>query len=139
MIIAALLLAVCVPSKVSDGRGGQTVWAPVVQWDQPQGTVPTVAYSLYYNQIGGTPQLVVDLPCDLDQDVNPAVRTCRGLDFGAALQRYCVGCHPLEEYEFAVKSKAADGTRSTAFSNTVQICFPAVCPIDHGYTPGTCN
>jgi len=108
---------------------------PVITWDQvPDADLK--GYSLYYNEPGGTPQLVRDIPCVWDDRSDPPdgikeTRTCLGPDVWLALQREG-NFTPGRAYEFRVKALDMDGNRSAEYSNVLTVCFRPLCAIRTG-------
>jgi hypothetical protein len=124
--------AACIPLPICADNGNVSPCAtptPTFQWDQV-ADLDLAGYSLYYNEPGGVPQLLVDLPCewyDVNQDGTPDTRACRGADFGIPAQRYCQSCQPFTDYEFRVKAYDIEGTRSIGFSTIDHACFSPLC------------
>ena len=142
-MIAALLLAVIACTPLPTCTVPVTVSpcatpTPVVQWSNVTDA-DLSGYELYWrNAGGGIFGLLARLPCewyDTDDDpLTPPAISCRGADFAVPLQRYCPGCTPNNEYEFAVKAYDTGGLSSLAYSNIVTICFSPIC-----VAPGPCS
>ena len=132
MILAALLLAaVCTPLATYSPT-------PTITWDHVVHD-DLAGYSIWYNEPGGVPQKIRDIPCvwlDLSDppDGIKEYRFCRGPDGFEALQRER-DWTPLTAYEIRVKTYDAAGNVSTDFSNVLSVCFSKLC------TPATkpCN
>jgi hypothetical protein len=108
---------------------------PVVTWD-PVPDVDLAGYSIFYNETGGVPQKIRDLPCemrDTNDDGIAETRVCLGPDLWLALQREG-NFVPGTAYEFRVKAYDAEGHVSVNFSNVLNVCFRPLC-----VKPGPCN
>lgn len=131
-MLAALVLlaATCTPIRSCSATVTTSCASPtpVVLWDQiPDATL--AGYSVYYNAVGGTPQLLVDIPCsfyDSNADDLPDARFCRAPDLGTPMQRYCPGCAAFNAYEFRIKAYTLAGIRSLDYSSPLTVCFPPI-------------
>lgn len=139
MLAALLLAAACTPLPTCSPTltTGCETPTPVIAWDQvPDADLK--GYALYYNEPGGTPQLVRDIQCVWDDRSDPPdgakeTRTCLGPDVWLALQRegnYAPGV----AYEFRVKAYDTAGNLSVAYSNAISVCFRPLCA-----KPGPCS
>jgi hypothetical protein len=144
MLLSLLLAAACIPLQTctfwSDGTPQVTPCAsptPTIQWDQ-NVDFDLAGYDLFWRVAGsGSFGLLQRFPCDfddLDGDGTLETRWCRGADFAVPLQRYCPGCQPGQDYEFAVTAYDSSGLTSLAYSNVVSVCFSPICA-----APGPCN
>lgn len=107
------------------GSGPCATPTPVVMWDQlPDADL--FGYELYARVGGDTLAPVALFPCeylDTDDDGAPDFQSCRGANFGVALQRHL----PLiEEYEVAVKAVDNAMNRSLQFSIPITVCMPPI-------------
>ena len=105
---------------------------PVLTWD-PVPDADVAGYSIWYNEPGGTPQKLRDLPCEMHGVGADAVRMCRGPDIWTPLQREH-DFTPGVAYEFRVKAYDVAGNESLEWSNVVPVCFRPLC-----VRPGPCS
>lgn len=104
----------CLPDL--DNAGYTAV--PTLEWDLvPDAKV--VGYRVFYKQVGGVWQVLVDLPCDLDYD--GVTEVC---PHSFTTTRSCPTCKKFEEYSFCVKAFNNLGNFSTDCSNEVSVCIP---------------
>ena len=108
---------------------------PVIAWDSV-ADIDLAGYTLYYNEPGGVPQKIRDIPCEMrdhDGDGVAETRVCFGPDIWIALQREG-NFIPGTAYEFYVKAYDAEGHISSHFSNVLPVCFRPLC-----VKPGPCS
>lgn len=139
MITALLLLALCqpVPSCVDNGNVSPCATpTPVLVWDRVPDTQSSIVtgYKLYYRYPGGTPQLLVDLPCWPDDDGR---LYCYGPDLPYPVPRRSP--EELATVEYLVKASSLTGMISLDYSNAVSICLPAICKNTAASHGGLCS
>ena len=140
MILAALLLGVvCTPLRVCTPTitTACETPTPVFTWAQVNHA-DLAGYKAYYNEPGGTPQLIRDIPCVWDDRSDPPdgvkeTRTCIGPDVWLAIQREG-NFTPGVSYEFRFKAYTRSGAVSALFSDPLPMCFRPLCA-----KPGPCN
>lgn len=107
---------------------------PVLTWDQSTHAL-LAGYSIWRNEIGGTPQKAVDLPCerfDMDEDGTAETRACRGPDLWYPLQR-AADFAPGTAYEIRITAYTSTGLVSP-LSEPLLYCPRAICA-----KPGPCS